>query len=121
MANLYLTARPDERFHLQTAQPWCQAFGRWDWLYRGVRWYDMTRPNGSRGRFDTYIFLWFFRWYKGTVKCDGTRTRMFRHGQLGSPYDQVHFVMTTTPKEMFSVRLRWRKPDRERWDNMGGI
>ena len=120
MLDLSLMARPDERFHLQLGQPICNGWG-WDQLYRRVKWHTLTLPDGAEGRFTSYIVLWFVRWYRGSVKCDGTRTLMYQHGQLGEPYDNEHVVMTTTPKEMFSVRLRWRKPDREVYTNMGGI
>ena len=114
--NLYDNIRPDERFHTQPYKPYCIAFGFDDWLYRRVAWYELTLPNGSPGGFTSYIVLWFFRWYRGTAKCDGTRTFMWQEdGHTGE------YVITTTPKEMFSVRLRWRKPNREVWYNMGGI
>lgn len=113
--------REDERFHLQAGQPYCRTFGLDDRLYRRVRWYNLSLPDGTGGKFTSYIVLWFFRWYRGTVKCDGTQTFAYWRGQLGEPYDTEHYVMTTTPKEMFSVRLRWRKPDREVWSNQGGI
>ena len=120
MLDLNKDARPDERFHLQTPQPTCSGWGR-DWFYRSVTWQDIYLPNGKPGRFTTHVLLWFIRWYAGTVKCDATRTYMYRSGQLGEPYDN-QYVMTTTPKEMLSVRLRWRSPRyREWWDNMGGI
>ena len=130
MVNLYHRLngplRPDERFHLQPVKPFCMAHGWSDWLYRRVEWYNLVLPggtvaDGTVGRFNSYVLLWFIRWYRGTVKCDGSRTHAYQAGQLGEPYDSEHYVMTTTPKEMLSVRLRWRKPVREVWANMGGI
>ena len=113
--NLYDGARPDEQFHTQEYKPYCMAFGFDDWLYRRVEWYNLSLPDGSPGRFTSYILFWFFRWYRGTAKCDGSRTYgWWNAGNYG-------YVITTTPKEKFSVRLRYKRPDRERWDNMGGI
>ena len=118
MIDLTKGARPDEQFHLYCLEPIMHTRG-WDWLYRSVTW---TFPIGEE-RFTTYIFLWFFRWYYGTMKVDGGRTLMMWAGQLGeiSTNSLNCYVMTTTPKELFSVRIRWRRPDRERPLNMGGI
>ena len=107
--NLYDGARLDERFHVESFQPYMTAFG-WDWLYRRVHWVM------EAGYFNTYILLWFIRWYRGTAKCDGSRTFAWRADGHTADY-----VITTTPKEMFSIRLRYSKPDREVWYNMGGI
>ena len=109
--------RADERFHYQFAHPFGQVYGFDDWLYRRVEWYNLTLPDETIGRFTSYILLWFFRWYSGTVKCDGSRTQYCRQ-KLNDP---TLYVMTTTPKEMFSFRIRWRGPFREVWYNMGGI
>ena len=119
MIDLYRNARPDELFHLQAEQPVCDAFGV-DWLYRVVKWTNLTLPDGGNGAFYSCIVLWVIRWYKGTAKCDGSRTYQLWAGYLGTPFPH-EYVITTTPKELFSVRLRWRRPDRERFDNMGGI
>ena len=113
--NLYAGARPDERFHTQKYKPFCMAFGFDDWLYRRVEWYNLSLPDGSPGRFSSYILLWFFRWYRGTAKADGSRTYAW---QVEHPNE---YVITTTSKEMLSVRLSYKRPDRERWDNQGGI
>ena len=129
--NLHQGARHDERFHLQYGTPKPHGVGV-DWLLRRVWWTGVylpdVAPDGApllahqrSGRFASWVVLWVVRWYWGTVKCDGTRTRAYWGGQLGEPVLAGAFVMTTTPKEMFSFRLRWRRPDRERWDNMGGI
>lgn len=109
MNYLHEGARPEERFHVQFTQPAPRAWG-WDWACRRVDWDHL-----DRGKFHSYIFLWFIRWYRGTVKCDGTRTYAWQATHPGE------YVMTTTPKEMASFRLSYKKPDRERWDNMGGI
>ena len=110
--------REDERFHYQRFVPYCQAFGFNDWLYRRVEWYGLSLPDGSAGHFASYIVLWFFRWYKGTAKCDGSRTYYCRERL----YDPEVFVITTTPKEMFRICLLcWGKSYREIWSNMGGI
>jgi len=131
--------RADEQFHLQCVrkkedEPYCVASGAWkfpveDWVYRKVEWRNIHLEDGTPGWFNSYIFLWFIRWYRGNVKHDATRTFMLVNGQLDDGrkphYDPAtyakHSVMTTTPKEMLSVRLRWRRPNREVWTNMGGI
>ena len=115
--DLIPSARPDEPFHVQHAQPFCMAFGFGDWLYRRVEWYNVFLANGTPGRFTSSIVLWFFRWYTGTVKCNGTLT----YAWWAATGDRTAYVMTTAPWEMLSVRLRWRKPGREVWSNMGGI
>lgn len=111
------SARPDEPFHVQHICPLSFATGRWDWLYRRIDWHNLILPDGSAGAFTSWIVLWFFRWYIGTVKCNGTLT----YAWWAATGDYTAYVMTTAPWEMLSVRLRWRKPDRERFDNMGGI
>ena len=113
--DLYAGARPEERFHVKPTKPYCVAFGLDDWLYRRVEWFHLTLPDRSPAWFTSYILLWFFRWYRGTAKADGSRTFAWQaDGNQG-------YVITTTTKEMFSVRVRYKRPDRERFDNMGGI
>lgn len=102
---LHAGARPDEAFYLQAEQPTCTGWG-WDWLFRKVTW-DY--------QFSSYILFWYIRWYYGQEKCDGSRTKQWN--SWGYP----GYVITTTPKEKFSFRLRGTKPDREVWDNAGGI
>ena len=116
------TPRPDERFHLQTGQPWCVGWGT-DRLYRSVKWYGVYLEDGSSGWFNTYVLCWYVRWYVGNVKCDPTRTGMLRHGQLGEvpPNAENLYVMTTTPKEKFSLRFHGTPLNREVWTNMGSI
>ena len=110
--------RLDERFHLQQPKGWCDGWGV-DWLYRSVKWHNVYLEDGSPGWFNSYILLWVIRWYVGTVKHDGSRTFAYENGQLGDY--EGGYVMTTTPKEMLSVRVRWKKPNREVWTNQGGI
>ena len=102
---LHAGARPDEKFYVQVEQPTCSAFGT-DFIFRVVSW-DID--------FKSFIFLWFFRMYIGNEKCDASRTFMWNG--MGNP----GYVITTTPKEKFSFRVRYKKPDREVWTNMGGI
>lgn len=119
--DLHRGARSDERFHLQSVQPTCEGWGV-DWCARRVTWHGLTRPDGAAGAFSSVILLWFLRWYWGTVKVDASRTFATRHGHYGEvPGIESAYVMTTTPKELLSVRLRWHKPDREVFTNMGGI
>ena len=108
--NLYDNTRPDEEFHIEHSPPYMTAWGWCDCLYRRIHWVM------EAGYFNTYILLWFIRWYRGTAKCDGSRTFAWREDRHTADY-----VITTTPKEMFSIRLRYKKPDREVWYNMGGI
>lgn len=120
MIDLMEDARPDERFHTQHTRPMCKGWGV-DWLLRRVRWYGLWLPGyTAAGQFSSYIFLWVFRWYCGTVKCDGTRTFVWQ-GSGGADSHPGEYVMTTTPRELFSVRLSLKRPDRERWNNMGGL
>lgn len=81
--------------------------------------------DGRAGSFQSWwVFGNAIHWYTGNVKCDGTRTRWYWRGQLdnGVPPlytpDPVQYVMTTTPKEMFSVRF-FVKPSVPTWDVMG--
>lgn len=116
MVDLTIGARPDERFHLDRFEPVMSTFGV-DWLCRRVHWVHAT----GGWTFTSWIVLWVFRWYHGTGKVDGTRTYAYRAGQYGQPVDVYAFVVTTTPKEMWSVRFSTHSPDRERVGNMGGI
>jgi hypothetical protein len=102
---LYSGARADERFRVIVEEPTFEKRGGNDFSYKHIYW--------STG-FSSYIVLWFIRWYYGNYKCDGTRTRVWNTRYPG-------YVVTPTPKEKFSFRIGYKKPDRERWDNMGGI
>ena len=125
MLDLYKSARPDEHFHLQTGPP-VPTVGRVWGLYKRVTWRNLFLPDGSSGSFVSWWVIGnAIHWYRGTVKCDGTRTRMYWAGQLedwqGVPYvaDLACYVMCTTKKEMRSVRL-FVDPGEPTWDNMGG-
>jgi hypothetical protein len=124
MQNLYLNARPDERFHLQMGPPipHVTRLG----LVKRVTWSNLILPDGSPGHFTSWWVLGnAIHWYRGNVKCDGTRTRMYWAGQLDDgelPHyvpDLTKYVMTTTQKEKTSVRF-FTKPGDPVWDNMGG-
>lgn len=104
--------RPDEIFWKTTAMPSLTAWG-WDWLFRRVRW-----KIGSQWTFQSSVLLWVVRWYSGTGKIDPSQTYRLRSEQ---PAYALGYVVATTKKEQFSFRLSVKKPDRERWDNMGGI
>jgi len=124
MLDLHKNARPDERFHLQLGPP-TPVVSNW-WLARIVRWQNVKLADGTPGSFTNW---WLFgnaiKWYTGTAKCDGSRTRMYWAGQLddsrGTPYvpDYSQHVMTTTPKEMFTLRF-FTDPSAPKWDTMGG-
>jgi len=121
MFDLHDGAQPDERFHLQTGRPLIKA--HFDvWLLRRTSWACLTNPDGSEGRFVSWWLVGHLQWYHGTVKCDGTRTRMAWSGQLGEPrtMEQRDYVMTTTPAELWAFRWRLNGPGEPVWDNMGG-
>ena len=123
--DLHKGARQDERFHLQLGMPVPTVTHVWG-FYKRVTWENLTLPNGMTG---TWVSHWLIGnalyWYRGTCKCDGTRTRMYWGGQLddgtGMPYvpDPHQYIMTTTPSEMLSVRF-FMKSSAPAWDAMGG-
>lgn len=119
-------ARPDERFHLQTGQPVPQVWRSWFGLVRHITWRNLFLADGSPGCFESWWVIGnAVHWYQGNVKCDGTRTRWYWAGELDDgvapPYvpDTTQYVMTTTPKEKFSVRF-FVDPAPPQWDLMGG-
>lgn len=124
MLNLHLNAREDERFHLQTGAPTPHVTRFL--IGKRIRWTGLFLFDGSPGEF---VSWWLFgnglHWYRGTAKIDGTRTRMYWWGQLDDGYgekyvpDSTQYVVTTTPKEMRSVRF-FVDPGEPTWDNMGG-
>jgi len=117
MLDLMKGARPDEKFHVQT---WRPRFALKTWLggfIRKTSWYMLLLPDGTPGQFTSW-WVWNLQWYRGTTKCDGTRTYMLQAGQLG---EVGHgYVMTTTPKELHAFRWRRTGPSSASWDNMGG-
>lgn len=124
MLDLMKDARPDERFHLQVGAPVPHVTNLW--LIKRVTWSHLFLEDGSSG---TFVSWWVLgnaiHWYRGTVKCDGSRTRLYWNGQLDDglppPYrpDPTNYVMTTTSKERVSVRF-FVDPGEPVWDNMGG-
>lgn len=117
MIDLMLGAQPYERFHLQYGRP---TPSQWSWgPFRRTWWYNLSLPDGSKG---TFVSWWIgkLQWYHGTVKCDGTRTKMAWDGQLGDPTAANQYVMTTTPKELSAFRWREQGPSTPTWDGMGG-
>lgn len=122
MLDLAKGARPDERFHLQMALPIARSCVGWRWLLRRTAWTNIVLPDGRPARFVTWVLCWGLQLYHGTAKCDGSRTFMLRHGQLGgTAHERSGFVMTTTPAELLAFRWRWKGLDKEpTWQNMGG-
>lgn len=124
MLDLHLGARPDERFHLQTGCPVPHVLDLK--IFKRVSWSMVFLEDGTPG---TFVSWWLFgnaiHWYRGNVKCDGSRTRWYWAGGLdngiGAPYvaQPTKYVMTTTPKEKFSVRF-FVDPGTPTWDGMGG-
>jgi hypothetical protein len=106
------SVRPDEVFWKTNQSPFMETWGWTNLLYRRVEWRVWPWV------FRSHVLLWFIRWYNGDGKIDPTQTYRLRAEQ--PPYREGYAV-ATTPKERFSFRLSWRTPDRERWDNMGGI
>lgn len=124
MLNLHLNARPDEHFHLQTGTPIPHVSRAW-FIYKKVTWSHLLLADGTPGKFTSWWLIGnALHWYKGNVKCDGTRTRMYWNGQLddGLPPtyrpDETKYVMTTTKKEQTAVRF-FVDPGEPTWDGMG--
>ena len=125
MLNLQKAANEDERFHLQTGPP-VPHVTRFFGIAKRVHWSNLIMPDGSAGRF---VSWWLFgnalHWYVGTMKCDGTRTRLYWAGQLDDGHapryvpDLRQYVMTTSERERRSVRF-FVDPGEPTWDGMGG-
>lgn len=125
--------RTDEQFYVSPIPVMPMPTLMEYWWGRRVEWTGIYLPDGSRGTFiSTTINTPFkkVRWYKGDCKCDATATFQYWSGELdngdGHPYtpNKLCVVMTTTPKEMLSVRLVSKQPpiiDLMSWTNMGGI
>lgn len=113
-------ARPDEQFHLQSVEPVPHVIG-WRWFIRRTSWSHVYNRDGSPGWFVSWAFFNRIQFYHGTAKADGTRTVMYRTGQLMDDHDTTSVVMTTTPKELLAFRWRSRGVDPTPvWSNMGG-
>lgn len=128
MLDLHKGARPDERFHLQTGQPVPHVWRSWFGVVRHVTWRNLFLDDGTTGHFESWWIIGnALHWYKGNVKCDGSRTRWYWAGEdrlddgVQPHYvpDPGKYVMTTTPKEKFSVRF-FVDPAPAEWDLMGG-
>ena len=107
-------ARPDERFFLSRWKP-TPLLVLQLWVVRLVLWGPWPFVSLAVGP------LWKERALQmyGGVKCDGSRTFMLRHGQLGgTPDEQAQYVMTTTPKELVAVRIHG--VGQAPYDNQGG-
>jgi hypothetical protein len=125
MLQLTKGAKEYERFHLQTGPPVPHVkniFG----IMKRVTWSNLFLEDGTPGYFTSWWIIGnAIHWYKGTVKCDATRTHMYWNGQLDDGRfptylpDLKAYVMTTTSKEKFSVRF-FVDPGVPEWTNMGG-
>jgi hypothetical protein len=118
--------RADERFHLQSGPPVPHLWRSWFGIVRHVTWSNLFLEDGSPGQFESWWIIGnALHWYKGTVKIDGTRTRMYWSGQLddgnGARYipDANKYVATTTEREKFSVRFFVDPNNPPTWDTMG--
>lgn len=124
MLQLTKGAKDYEKFHLQVGPPVPHVVKLW--VMKRVTWSHLFLEDGTPGYFTSWwIFGNAIHWYRGTVKCDATRTHMYWNGQLDdgvSPVytpDRTAYVMTTTSKEMLSVRF-FVDPSVPTWDAMGG-
>ncbi len=117
--NLHKGARPDERFFLTPVCPVPKTWSFWK-LIRRTSWDPIVMPDGTPGKWISWWFFNHLQWYHGTAKIDGTRTYMYRYGQLGAPFDPLSVVMTTTPSELLAFRWRTEPPKAPKWDDMGG-
>ncbi len=124
MLNLKKGAQDWERFHLQDGPPVPHVTK--NWFYRITRWSNLRLPDGTPGTFESWWLIGnAIHWYKGDVKCDGSRTKSYWAGMLDDgvePHyvpDPNKYVMATTEKEKFSVRF-FVDPGDPTWDGMGG-
>jgi len=121
--NLHKGAKDFERFHLQPGPPVPKVLNLW--FMRRITWSNLWLPDGTAGYFSSWWIMGnAVHWYRGNVKADGTRTRMYWAGQLDDDQeprylpDPRKYVMTTTEKEKFSVRF-FVDPGEPTWDGMG--
>lgn len=81
MLNLAKGTKDYERFHLQYGAPVPRV-----WTFLGVKhvtWGNLSLPDGTPGRFSSWWLIGnAIHWYRGSVKCDATRTYMYWAGQL---------------------------------------
>lgn len=111
--DIHRGARPDERFHLEYREP----VPHWIGHRRFVR---LTWWTGMDGWFVSVVFFNRFQMYLGTGKVDATRTFAYRMGQLGEPSNPDWVVVTTTPSEMWAIRIRSNGVEPVPvWTNMG--
>lgn len=92
--------------------------------YRRTEWSVRTRDGG----FGRFVSTWWFghlQVYAGDAKIDGTRTLMYRDGQLASDADgyvpdPALWVYTDKPAELNAFRWRAAGPGVLDAMNMGG-
>jgi hypothetical protein len=129
--NLYKDAKIGEKFHLQPTQPlYVEEYFKWGCgRVRQVKWFGLKTDKNEIGIFNSWTLRLYdiddnhfraIQYYKGTVKCDGSRSKMLFNGQLGgTAFEQLMYVMTTTPSELMALRIK--KIDKVPvWNNMGG-
>lgn len=114
----------DDLFHVQHMIPTSKVYG-WPWLLKVVVWYDLTKADGSKGKFKSFILFWIIRWYWGNSKCDPTQTRVLWEkegiGFNALPKPKYPYVMNTACSEGWSFRIHFQSAQNEYWDSMGSI
>lgn len=131
--DLHAGARSDEKFFISRYQPIPISvqfvLGRVTlWLpypFISVVFGLLGHIGVKIGMLDLFWKLWASSYFRSLqiyfgIKCDGTRTYMLRHGQLGgTSADRKKYVMVLTPKELAAFRIRQVSKE-IRWDNQGG-
>ena len=116
--DLHKDARPDDQFELWYKPLKMEVYGS-PYAYQQITW------SSDLGVYFTVCIAGYVtRWYSGSAKIDGTRTRMFWAGQLGGTPEESwkdYYVVNKWAKELTSFRISTSKLDCYRWDNCGGI
>lgn len=120
MLNLQQNARPQDDFYLQIGAPISKTYG-WPWLFKLVKWHNLTNKDGSKGWFWSVALFWYLRFYLGSTKCDASRTYWYWNGLLGGPVESTRYVMNAWSKEHWSIRFHGTPYTNEQWYEMGSI